>query len=363
MAAGIEHPHRAFLAIDHVNGLGQRRVAHRQRVRADLQGLHQAHVGDIDDAQGAAVAVADEGVARVGAERDLVVPGAGGEGFQRAAAGHVDHRHSAFGRIAAVVADPQAVLVRLQDHAQRLHAGIQVGDAGEGFGVDHRHLAALGDRHEHQLVVTGGRPVHRLARQFDARQGAGDAAHRDRRVDHGQAGVLVQHEQEVAVEVEQWPGADAALEEQRHAGLAALVAAADRGRLRRVDPRPWRHARQRLAAGLVADFEADAGEVAFTQLAAGQRPGLELHGHAVPAEPVQGLRVVRALQILARIAPEAFIGHAQADQHCPQCYPHVCKAGFLVHVRAPIYRHCAGAVAGGASLVTRKIPHSPERLP
>jgi hypothetical protein len=80
--------------------------------------------------------------------------------LQGAAPRHVDHRYPAFGRVAAVVANPQPVLVRLQGHAQRLVAGVQVGHAGEGFGVDHRHLAALGDRHEHLLVVAGGHPVH-----------------------------------------------------------------------------------------------------------------------------------------------------------------------------------------------------------
>jgi hypothetical protein len=84
---------------------------------------------------------------------------------------------------------------------------------------------------------------------------------------------------------------------------------------------PPGHARQRLATGLVAELEADVGEAAFLQLAAGQWPGLELHGHAVPAEPVQGLRVGRFLQQLARVAPELFIRHAQANQRHTQHYP------------------------------------------
>ncbi|MNE18944.1 hypothetical protein D3C80_1120070 [compost metagenome] len=303
VAAGIEHPYAAFLAIDHVNGLGQRRVADRQRVRANLDGLGQAHFRDVDDAQGAAVAIADVGIARVGAEGDFVVPGTGVEVLHGAAPRHVDHCYPAFARVAAVVANPQPMLVRLQGHAQRLVAGVQVGHAGEGFGIDHRDLAPLGYRHENLLVVAGGRPVHGPPWQLDAGHGAGHAPHRHRRVDHCQAGVIVQHQQEVAVQVEQRPGPDAALEKQRDPRLAALLAVPCRGRLRRVDPRPRGHARQRLATGLVAELEADVGEAALLQFAAGQWPGLELHVHAVPAEPVQGLRAAPFLQQLARVAP------------------------------------------------------------
>ena len=232
-----------------------------------------------------------------------MVPGTGVEVLQDAAPRHVDHCYPAFGRVAAVVADPQPKLVRLQGHAQRLVTGIQVGHAGEGLGIDHRDLAPLWYRHENLLVIADGRPVHGPAWQLDAGHGAGHAPHRHRRVDHGEAGVIVQHQQEVAVQVEQRPGPDAALEKQRHPRLAALLAVPRRGRLHRVDPRPRGHARQRLTTGLVAELEADIGEIALLQFPSGQWPGLELHGHAVPAEPVQGLRIGPFLQQLARVAP------------------------------------------------------------
>ncbi len=87
--------------------------------------------------------------------------------------------------------------------------------------VDHRDFARRGHRHEHPLVVPGGDPIHRWLLDIDAGHGAGDAAHRDRGVDHRDAGITVHHHQEVAVEVEQRPCADTRFKEHPDPRLAA----------------------------------------------------------------------------------------------------------------------------------------------
>ncbi|MNN65184.1 hypothetical protein D3C81_1806660 [compost metagenome] len=119
---------------------------------------------------------------------------------------------------------------------------------------------------------------------IDAGHGAGDAAHRDRRVDHRDAGIAVHHHQEIAVEIEQRPCADTRLEEHPDPGLAALFAALGLvgGDGFGVDPGTGGDARQRLAGRLVGDLETHVGKLTLAQHAAfGQRPYFQGHRHAV----------------------------------------------------------------------------------
>ncbi|MNN31768.1 hypothetical protein D3C81_1454670 [compost metagenome] len=62
------------------------------------------------------------------------------------------------------------------------------------FAVDDGHFARRWHRDEHAFVVFGGDPIHRRLFEFDPREGAGDAADRYRRIDHGDAGVAVHHQ-------------------------------------------------------------------------------------------------------------------------------------------------------------------------
>ncbi|MNL12051.1 hypothetical protein D3C87_1329120 [compost metagenome] len=209
LARRVDHRHGAVLAIGHIRGPGQRRIHHRQWVRTGLELFEQGQAGDIDDAHRAVVAVGDEGKAAVLAEGDLVVTAAGGqvlEGFQAAG---VNDGDPGLLRCLGVVAHPQQALVRLQGHAHRVAAGRDRIEQLELFSVDHCDFASGRHRHEHAFVIAWGDPVHRRLLDVDPRHGAGDAAHRHRRVHHRNAGIAVHHQYEIAVEIEQWPRADA----------------------------------------------------------------------------------------------------------------------------------------------------------
>ncbi|MOA53434.1 hypothetical protein D3C78_1768930 [compost metagenome] len=91
MTAGINDTDAAVATIGHIHRLRQRRIGHRQGVRANLQGLDQTHFTGIDHAQGAAVAVTDKGIPRVGAEGDFVMASTGGKELHVFAAGHINH--------------------------------------------------------------------------------------------------------------------------------------------------------------------------------------------------------------------------------------------------------------------------------
>ncbi|MNG11820.1 hypothetical protein D3C84_953880 [compost metagenome] len=134
--------------------------------------------GNVDDAQGAVVAVGDEGMTAVVAERDFVMPGTGRQVFEDLEALGVDHRDPGFLGGFGVVADPQQAFVRLQRQPHRVVAGdYRVGQL-ELLAVDHRHLPGSGHRYEYAFVVPGRHPVHRRLLDIDPGHGAGDPAHR-----------------------------------------------------------------------------------------------------------------------------------------------------------------------------------------
>ncbi|MNM85118.1 hypothetical protein D3C81_972250 [compost metagenome] len=281
-ALGVDHADAAVVAIGHVHRIRQWRIGHRKRVRAGLHGFQQLARGHLVDAQGAAVAVADEGAARIAAEGDLVVAGAAGQEADNLEVLGVDHRHPALALLAGVVADPQVALVRLQGHAHRVAAGVEGGHHLEFLGVDDGDLVDLRHADEHPLAVGGAGPVHRHALQADAGHGAGGAADQHGGVDHRQAGVLVQHQQVVAVQVEHRAQADAVLQVEGGPGAAFLVAVCLRqAGLRLVEPGAGSDARQRLAGVAVGDAELHVGERAFGERAAIQWLGFEYDGYAV----------------------------------------------------------------------------------
>ncbi|MCY1342942.1 hypothetical protein D9M69_289480 [compost metagenome] len=221
---------------------------------------------------------------RVGAEGDLVVAAAGGEGGHGLAGLGVDHGDAALFPTPGVVADPEVAAVRLQGQAHRLGAGGQVAQYLELGGVHHRHFAGAGHGHVDQPVVGAGHPIHGRALQGDAGQGAGDAADGGHRVDHGERRVLVHHHQVVAVQVHHGAGAEHTLEVGADARLA-LVGLAFGQCL--VEPGPRHLPGQRLAGGGVGEAQADVGEHALGQYpVAPQGPGLELDGHAIAHQAV-----------------------------------------------------------------------------
>ena len=256
-------------------------------MRAGFDLLDDVQAGDVDHADGAVVAVTDEGETAVLAEADFVVAAPGLQVFEGFEALAVDHRDAGVFGFAGVVADPQQAFIRLQCHAHRLAAS---GDRVEDFellAVDDGHFAGRRHRDEYALVVFGGDPVHRRLLEFDPRQGAGDAADRHRRIDHSDAGVAVHHQQEIAVEVEQRPRADVGFEKHPDPGFAALVAALGLigGEGLRIDPGARRYPGQRLAGSAVGDAELHIGEFAFAQLAVGgQWLEVEIHRHAVTVQ-------------------------------------------------------------------------------
>jgi hypothetical protein len=121
----------------------------------------------------------------------------------------------------------------------------------------------------------------------DPRHGAGNATHRHRRIDHRDTGITVHHHEEVAVEIEQGPRADARLEEHPDPRLAAPFATLGLvgGKGLRVQPGAGGNARQGLAGGLVGNAELHIGELPFAQYAVrSQRLDVERHRHAVTFE-------------------------------------------------------------------------------
>ncbi|MNO96764.1 hypothetical protein D3C76_884480 [compost metagenome] len=280
-APAIDNADGAGLAICHVDRLGQRRPGRRQRLWPSGDILHMAQLCDIEHAQGAAVAVADKGMARIVAEGDFVKALAGGVVEDLFQALRVDHRHPA--AFTGIVADPQVAPVRLQRHPHRFASGCHVGLDLEAVGIDHRHFPGIGHRDVQAFVLAAGHPIHGRALERDAAQGTGDTTDRDRRVDHRNARVLVQQQQVIAVEVQQWPRAHHTLEVQTNARLAAqLPAVLANAGLRLVQPGAGSHAADRQAAVGITDVKAHIGQVAFHQLAIGTcRQGLELDGDPV----------------------------------------------------------------------------------
>ncbi|MNR30004.1 hypothetical protein D3C85_1474290 [compost metagenome] len=126
----------------------------------------------------------------------------GGQMLEGLEAAGIDHRDPGLPGVPGVVAHPQQALVRLQHHAHRVAAGGNRVDHLELFAVDHRHFTRARHRDEHALVIARGHPIHRRLLDVDARHGAGDAAHRHRRVNHRNARIAVHHQQKVAIEVE-----------------------------------------------------------------------------------------------------------------------------------------------------------------
>ncbi|MCY1452388.1 hypothetical protein D3C76_1394410 [compost metagenome] len=129
----------------------------------------------------------------------------------------------------------------------------------------------------------------------DAGQGTGHPPHRHRRVDHTEAGVLVQHHQVIAVEIEQWPRANTALEVQGHPGLAALGCIAPQlWGLRLVEPGTGGDSRKRLPRGAVGDPETNVGKGAFGQGFPDDRARFKINHDPVALQPL--LRLARGNQ-------------------------------------------------------------------
>ncbi|MNE04981.1 hypothetical protein D3C80_975320 [compost metagenome] len=345
-ALAIDDADGAGLAIGHMDRLGQRRPGGRQRLRPRGHIAHMAQPGDIEHAQGAAVAVADEGVPRIVAESDFVKALAGTMIEHLLEGLRVDDGHPALAAISGIVADPQVAPVRLQRHPHRLRPDGHVGQHLEAVGIDHRNLPGIGHRYVQAFVLVAGHPVHGRALERDTAQGAGNAADRDRGVDHGNTRVLVQQQQVVAVEVQQRARVHHALEVQADARLAARLPTVLAGADVRVQPGPRCHAAERLATVGIFDVKAHVGQVAFAQLAIGaRRHGFELDGHAVAYHTLAlvgraGLgNRARALPGLAAVEVKPGPGR---DGHCYYCQSHA-HHGFAFHAVALLVGRTATA--------------------
>ncbi|MCY1410012.1 hypothetical protein D9M71_253740 [compost metagenome] len=283
-AAGVDHGDAAGLAVADVKRAGQWRDGQRQRARAGFDVFQLLQGGDVHHRHPTGITAADEGMPRVGAEGDFVMAATGGQGRHGLAGLGVDHGDAAFFATPGIVAHPEVAAIGLQRHAHRLGSGGQVAQHLELADIHHRHFAGAGHGNVEQAVVGAGDPVHRRTLEGDAGQGAGDAAHRGHRVDHGEGGILVHHHQVVAVQVHQRTGAEHALEVGADAHLA-LVRLDFRQRL--VEPGARHLPSQGLAGGGIGEAQADIGEHPFGKHAlAAQWPGLELDGHAVAHQTI-----------------------------------------------------------------------------
>ena len=201
----------------------------------------------------------------------------------------IDHRHAAVVGLERVVADPQIAFVVLEFDAGRLVAGIDVFHDLEGLGIDQRDLVGQRHGHEQLLLVAGLGPVGARLIEIDLREQVGDTGNTDRGIDHRDRGIRIQHQQEMAVQIDHRAHADDALQVGFYPAVAAqhLFAAGFPG-LRQVHPRRGIAPLDRLAGAGVGDAESHVGPVRGhdLDLVCAGRFGEEFDGHALAGDAV-----------------------------------------------------------------------------
>ncbi len=201
--------------------------------------------------------------------------------------------------VPGVVAHPEAAAVGLEDEAHRLLAGRDAAHHLEGLRVHHRDLPGLGQGEVEPLLVRALGPVGGGTLQDDGREEAGAARHADDGVDDRDAGVLVQHEEVVAVQVDHGPDAHASLEVEGDLVLAGpLLAGLPTHDPRHVHPRRRLEPRHRAAARGVRHAEPHVGVLPLDErLAARALRGLdgEVHHDAVADDPRSAARRRRSV--------------------------------------------------------------------
>ena len=251
----------------------------------------------------------------------------------------VDYRDAALLYISCIIADPEITLVSLKLDAHRVLAGFDLVRHFERLGIDERQLGGKRHGHEQALVVFAEHPVGAGPAEVDLREQVRDAGDADHRVDHRNGRVAIEHQQEMAVEVDHRPHADNALQVGYDAILAGHGATAlGLPGFAEIHPGGGITAPDGLTRARVSDAKRDVGPVAGVQrsgLVRAHRPHREFNIDAFAGNEIARVRLSRSSVGGARVAVRAAAGSTQSEQHGSHP-PQMKCSGLLSHGDPPL---------------------------